>query len=125
MSFGAALAREPSYTPDGSRLVTEWRLEMAAERTTKRFVLGSRGVIAWLQPRDGLTPADTLIRYGIHSDAFYRIAGGFEVGVYHAASFEPPAAPWETTRRWTTEVGALARWRLDAAKPQREYPPGY
>ncbi len=111
--IGFAIARTPTSTPDGQRLVGEWRLELATGIESSRFLLDARGTLSWLVPFTGTSEVDTLVRYGAQLEAFAKLGAGIELGVYHARAFEPPGAgdPWASARRWDAETGALARWR--------------
>jgi hypothetical protein len=110
--MGLGLGRTPTYTPDGQRLVSEWRLELDQGVETKRVVLGARGGITWLTPLAGPS-ADTLLGYGAQLDAAVKLGMGIEAGAYHASTFQPraPGDPWASPRHWTIEAGLLARLR--------------
>jgi hypothetical protein len=109
---GFGLGRVPTYTPDGQRLVSEWRLEVDHGLETRRFVLGARGGVTFLSPLAGPT-ADTLVGYGAQLDAAIKLGGGIEVGAYHASTYQPRLAgdPWGSPRHWAIEAGVLARLR--------------
>jgi hypothetical protein len=117
MNVGLGIAREPTHTADGQRLVSDWRFELAGAIENRRLVLGARGGIAWLRRLDGgPSPADPLIRYGSQVEAFAKLGAGLELGGYHRASFEPAGDdPWATSRRWDIEAGLLIRLRTDTA----------
>jgi len=110
ISFG--LGRTPTHTPDGQRLVSEWRIEGEQSIESKRFMLGTRGGITWLTPLAGRSAA-TLLGYALQLDAAVKLGGGFEAGVYHASTYAPRLAgdPWLSPRHWVIEAGALARYR--------------
>jgi hypothetical protein len=122
---GFGLGRTPTYTPDGQRLVSEWRIEGEQSIETARWLLASRGGITWLTPLAG-AHADTLLGYAIQLDAALKLGHGIEAGVYQASTYEPRLAPgmeragftpargidpWATPRHWRIEAGALARLR--------------
>ena len=111
ISFG--LGRTPTHTPDGQRLVSEWRIEGEQSIESKRVVLGTRGGITWLSPLAGPN-APTLLGYALQLDAALKLGHGFEAGVYHASTYQPRLAgdPWLSPRHWVIEAGALARYRL-------------
>jgi hypothetical protein len=109
---GIALARQPTHTPDGQRLVSEWRLGVSAGADKRRFVIDTRGGISWASVMTGGPPASTVIRYGSQLEAFAKLGAGFEAGGFHAAWFEPPPGdPYAAPRRWTIEAGFALRWR--------------
>jgi hypothetical protein len=109
---GIGIGRTPTYTPDGQRLVSEWRIEGEHGIETKRVVLAARGGITWLSPRAGAS-AETLVGYGAQLDAAYKLGAGIEAAVYHASTYQPRLAgdPWGSPRHWTIEAGVLARYR--------------
>jgi hypothetical protein len=110
--IGIGLGRVPTYTPDGQRLVSEWRLELDQGIETRRFVLGARGGVTFLSPIAG-PDADTLVGYGVQLDAAIKLGGGIEAGAYHASTYQPRLAgdPWGSPRHWAIEAGVLARFR--------------
>jgi hypothetical protein len=109
---GVAVARTPTYTPDGQRLVGDWRLELASGLESSSWVIEVRGGISWLKPVAG-DPAPLSTRYGAQVELFIKLAQGLEIGAYHADAFEPPVAgdPWGPPRAWWVETGVLARIR--------------
>lgn len=112
--IGLNLSRAPTTSPDGSRILGEWRLELANSMETKDFVVDARGGVSWLNPFVGGTMEDRgITRYGLELEAFMKVFGGVEAGIYHASSFEPRVTgdPWATPRRWSVESGALVRMR--------------
>lgn len=111
---GFGIARVPGHTADGSVLTADWRLELSVDQQSDRLGLSARGALSWVTPVDGGEPgADTLLRYGSHVEAFYKLPADLQLGVYHAASFEPHgvADPWSSPRTWSTEAGLLLRYR--------------
>lgn len=108
------VGRTPTYTPDGQRLVSEWRVETEQGVDTRHWALAARGGITWLTP---LTPdvpgVNTLLGYAAQLDAAYRLGAGVEIGAYHASTYQPRVAgdPWASPRHWTSETGVLARLR--------------
>lgn len=110
---GFAIARTPTSTPDGQRLVGEWRLELATGIESSRFLLDARGSLSWLVPFTGTSEVDTLVRYGAQLESLAKLGADIELGVYHARAFEPPVAgdPWASARRWDAETGVIVRWR--------------
>lgn len=110
---GVAVARTPTTTPDGQRIVGEWRAELATGVETSRVLLDARGGVSWLVPFAGGRSVETLVRYGIQLEAFAKLGAGIELGTYHARAYESPIAgdPWASARRWNTETGVMARWR--------------
>jgi len=113
-SVGFNFSRTPTTTPDGQRIVGEWRFEVASGVETENYTLGARGGVSWLEPlAGGPTEVKTLVRYGMELEAFAKIAMGIEAGIYHANSYEPRETgdPWATPRRWSVESGALVRLR--------------
>jgi hypothetical protein len=117
MKLGLGIAREPTHTAGGERLVSDWRFELAGAIENRRLVLDARGGIAWLRRLDGgRSPADQLIRYGSQVEAFAKLGAGLELGGYHRASFEPATDdPWAGPRGWGLEAGVLIRLRTDTA----------
>lgn len=112
LRFG--LGRTPTYTPDGQKLVSEWRIEAEQGLDTRHWALAARGGITWLTPLTPEVPGvNTLLGYAAQLDAAYRICGGFEIGAYHASTYQPRLAgdPWASPRHWTSETGVLARLR--------------
>jgi hypothetical protein len=70
--------------------------------------------VSWLNPtKGGPTEVDTLVRYGMELEAFWKVAMGVEAGIYHANSYEPRVTgdPWATPRRWAVESGGIVRLR--------------
>jgi len=114
--LGVAIAREPGYTANGQRLVTDWRAELEYGLEDHKYVLSASGGISWIRAIEGGQPAPMLTRYGSHVEAFYKLGRGIELGGYHAASYEPRLGgdPWASPRHWGTELGALVRWRSPA-----------
>lgn len=112
--FGIGLAREPGYTPDGQRLVVDWRTELTYAVDTPVYALKASGGISWIKSLAGEW-APMLPRYGSSVELFFKLGRGFEGGAYHATSFENQRAgdPWATARNWGTEAGLLLRWRRD------------
>ncbi|HEU4613422.1 MAG TPA: hypothetical protein VFS15_15125 [Kofleriaceae bacterium] len=110
--IGVGLGRVPTYTPDGQRLVSEWRLELDQGLETRRFVLGARGGVTFLSPIAG-RGADTLVGYGAQLDAAIKLGAGIEAGAYNASTYQPRLAgdPWGSPRHWAIEAGVLARLR--------------
>jgi hypothetical protein len=110
--IGLGIARLPGYTPDGRRLTTESRLELAAGVEDKRFVFAMRGGMSWVHGVAG-GDIEQLLRYGTHLEAAIKLARHVEVGAFGASSFESPLAgdPWVGERRWNTEAGVFARLR--------------
>lgn len=109
---GIGIGRTPTHTPDGQRLVSEWRLELEQGIETAHYVLSARGGITWLTPLAG-SSADTLLGYGAQLDAALKLGSGVEAGAYHASTYEPRLAgdPWGSPRHWVIEAGVLARLR--------------
>ncbi|MEO8702693.1 MAG: hypothetical protein ABI867_21795 [Kofleriaceae bacterium] len=116
--LGLAVAREPGYTPDGQRLVADWRTELAYGVEDTRYLIEASGGISWLRAIEGGNAQPMTARYASHLEAFVKIRNGIEVGGYHAASFENQLAgdPWAASRRWGTEAGVLVRWRNGQVK---------
>jgi hypothetical protein len=113
-NIGFNFAREPTTSPDGTRILADWRLEMASGVETDDYRMEARGGVSWLEPFvGGLAEDKTLVRYGLELEAFYKIYNGIEAGIYHASSFEPRVTgdPWATPRRWAIETGAMVRLR--------------
>ncbi len=112
--LGIAFAREPGYTPDGQRLVVDWRTDLAYGVETPVYSLTAAGGISWIGTHAGRW-APTQARYGSHVELFFKLGRGVEGGAYHATSFENQHAgdPWATERTWSTEAGVLLRWRRD------------
>ncbi|HTL38018.1 MAG TPA: hypothetical protein VL326_33030 [Kofleriaceae bacterium] len=112
--IGINISRGGTTSPDASRILGEWRLELANSMDTKDFVVEARGGVSWLRPFVGGTMEDrNIVRYGLELEAFMKVYGGVEAGIYHASSFEPRVTgdPWATPRRWAVESGALVRMR--------------
>jgi hypothetical protein len=68
--------------------------------------------VSWASPIEGDDPrAHTLVRYGFHVEGFFKVTRDFEIGGYHAQSFEPQIAgdPFTTPRAWAVETGIVAR----------------
>ncbi len=124
--FGFAVARDPNRSADGSRLLSEWRLEISSEHDRDHTEIGVRGGLSWLSSKAGASTGDsdatgTLIRYGTQLDAFYKLPLNFQAGGYLATSYEPQRTidPFSVDRTWGTEAGLLLRWKRNAlAKPQ-------
>ncbi|HEY5926367.1 MAG TPA: hypothetical protein VIV11_31995, partial [Kofleriaceae bacterium] len=87
-TIGFGLGRTPTHTPDGQRLVSEWRIEGEQRIETEHFVLGTRGGITWLTPIAGAS-AKTLLGYGVQLDAALKLGHGIEAGVYSATTYQP------------------------------------
>lgn len=114
---GLTFGREPTYTPDGQRLVSEWRLALAAGIEQHRLSFDARGGISWATPIAGGGPADMLIRYGAQLEAFAKLGLGLEAGAQYAAWYEPAAGdPYAAPRRWTVEAALALRWRPSRAR---------
>ena len=111
--IGVAIAREPTHSADGQRIVSEWRTALATSAERKRFVIDAAGGISWGSVKAGGPPATTLMRYGGQLDAFAKVGHGLEIGGYAATWFEPAGAgdAWIAPRRWTTESGLALRLR--------------
>lgn len=116
VQLGLGLGRDPSHTPDGERLVSDWRLELSGHVETRRLLFGAAGGIGWLSQLAGAPgPGDRLLRYGSQLEAFVKVGAGLELGGYHVASYEPaPGDPWASARRWSSEAGLVVRIRTDA-----------
>jgi hypothetical protein len=134
---GLGIARQPDYLADGSRLVKDWRLELAGGVETPRLALAAKGGLSWLIPSTSGAASDTVIRYGSELSAFVKVGAGVEVGAYHAMAFEPATGdPWAVDggRVWSSEYGLMARIRTDEATraarrplpvPHDDVSPGY
>lgn len=112
--LGLVIARAPGHAADGQRLVSDWRLALAAGADTARYAIRASGGISWLRSLEGgQGGSPQLPRYGSELEASVAIGGGLELGAYHAVWFEPPVAgdPWASTRRLTSEAGLVLRWR--------------
>ncbi|HEU0031950.1 MAG TPA: hypothetical protein VFQ53_15060 [Kofleriaceae bacterium] len=111
--LGIAIARTPEHAPDGRRLLSDWRLELAGALHTRQLGIAARGGISWLSQLAGPDPEPPLsLRYGSQLDAYVVVGGGFELGAYHAMVFEPATSdPFAGPRRWAIESGVIARWR--------------
>lgn len=118
--LGLAIAREPGYTPDGQRLVADWRVDLAYAMETSAYVLAASGGISWPETLAG-GAMPILPRYGSSIELFFKLGGGIEAGVYHATSYENQLAgdPWSADRTWATEAGVLARYRRDTTSSPR------
>ncbi|MFN0246971.1 MAG: hypothetical protein ACKV2T_08675 [Kofleriaceae bacterium] len=112
--LGIGVAREPGYTPDGQRLVVDWRTDLTYGVDTPVYALKASGGLSWIKTvAGGWMPS--LPRYGTSVELFFKIALGFEGGGYFATSYENQLAgdPWAAARAWNTETGLLLRWRRD------------
>src|SRR5205085_6284470 len=98
---------------DGQHILSETRLEMLGGAEDHLFVIGARGGLSWIVPQQGAGKVDTLKRYATAFEGFVKLGGGFELGGYHVAAYEPQVAgdPWASPQAWSFEIGALARWR--------------
>lgn len=122
--FGIGLARDPQFTPDGQRIVVDWRAVLAYGVDTRIYSVRASGGISWIRSIAGGSQP-MLPRYGSSIEAFYKIGRGLEAGAYHAASFESQMAgdPAAAPRTWSVEAGVLLRWRYDPDTMSR--PPRY
>jgi hypothetical protein len=112
--LGLSVAREPGFTPDGQRLVGDWRVQVGTgfENTRGRF--DARGALSWLTPiagGDATANTGTITRYGMQLDAALKLGGGLELAAYHAQWYEPSGLvdPWSSGRAWSIESGAMLR----------------
>jgi hypothetical protein len=112
--IGFNWSRIPTTTPDGQRIVAESRLEIASSVESDTMIAGARAGVSWLNPTEGgPTEVDTLVRYGMELEAFWKVTKSVEAGIYHANSYEPRVTgdPWATPRRWAVESGGIVRLR--------------
>jgi hypothetical protein len=112
--LGIGVAREPGYTPDGQRLVVDWRTDLSYGVETPVYSLRASGGLSWISTIAGAW-SPTLPRYGTSVELFFKVWRGLEGGAYYAASYENQRAgdPWATDRTWGTETGLLLRFRHD------------
>ncbi|HUS33323.1 MAG TPA: hypothetical protein VMZ53_32695 [Kofleriaceae bacterium] len=112
--LGVNISRNPTTTPDAQRILAEVRFELASSIESDSMLFGARAGISWLKPMEGgPTQVETLVRYGMEVEAFWKLPMGVEAGIYHANSFEPRVTgdPWATPRRWAVESGGIVRLR--------------
>lgn len=111
--IGVAISRDPTHTPDGSRIVSETRITLATGTERRKYLLEARGGLSWTTAHEGGPAVGTLLRYGTQLEAFAKLGHGLELGGYYAGWFEPQTAgdPWASPRRWTREAGLALRFR--------------
>lgn len=114
--FGIGLGRNPEHTPDGRRLLADWRLEIEGSRQIDTVQVAAGLGASWLDDVEH-DEAPTLGRYSLDTEAFAPLGAGLELGLYHITSYEPRAAPgasfdpWLQRQGWAVETGLFLRAR--------------
>jgi hypothetical protein len=116
--IGGGFARDPGYTPDGKRLVSEWREEFAASRETSRYRVTLRGALGWVRAVANTSGTKRVIPYAHDLEAAFAISRHLELGAHLTIVSEPPVAgdPWAAEPRTRSEAGLVLRLRGQALK---------
>lgn len=112
-SASLGFSRRPSLTPDGARLIADWRATAMVEAVSRTGVGGSVRVVANILD-DLESDVDNARRYFFHHELFADVGGDTRVGLYHLARLAPPRNtawdPWDSDRRWSNDIGLFVRW---------------
>ncbi|HEY5934044.1 MAG TPA: hypothetical protein VIU61_05410 [Kofleriaceae bacterium] len=116
--IGGGFSRDPGYTPDGLRLVSQWREEFTGSRETDRYRITLRGALGWVRAVQNTAGTKRIIPYVYDLEAAHRIAHGFELGAHASIVSEPTVAgdPWAAEPRIRAEAGLVLRLRGEALK---------
>lgn len=114
--LGIGLGRNAAHTPDGGRLVADWRLELEGEVKLDRLNAAAGLGASWLDDVEH-DDAATLGRYSLDTELYAPLGRGLELGLYHLTSYEPRATaggsvdPWRQPEGWGVETGLFLRAR--------------
>jgi hypothetical protein len=119
-SLAVGFSRRPAITPDGGRLVADWRITaMVGALSRKNNVGGTAQFVANIL--DDLHADGNATRYHFHNELYtvLKDAGSATLGVYHLASLAPLRGntdwdPWSAGKRWNNELGMFLRWSLSS-----------
>lgn len=116
--IGGGFARDPGYSPDGRRLVSEWREEFLGARETDRYRITLRGALGFVRAVANTAGTKRVIPYAYDLEAALAIARYLELGAHVSIVSEPPIAgdPWAAEPRLRSEAGLVLRLRGQALK---------